>query len=147
MRAAKGCFLLRDGPFPAKPGSAEGPASQLEEAKLLSVPIEFTPFLLLILWSVYFTGTGGLPECEVEANVFLGGVSSFVFSTLLLPPGMGWDGMPGLGLLSFFTVSVKILLSCIFIFVFELKINMFLENHPTSVQCRVNLLFRMSLSM
>lgn len=102
VRAAKGCFLLRDGSFPAKPGSAEGPASQLEEAKLLSVPIEFTPFLLLILWSVYFTGTGGLPECEVEANVFLGGVSSFVFSTLLLSPGTGWDGMPGLGLLSFY---------------------------------------------
>lgn len=140
MRVAKDCFLLRDGSFPAKPCSAEGPAPQLEEAKLLSVPIEFTPFLLLILWSVYFTGTGGLPECELEANVFLSGVSSFVFSTLLSPPppGMGWDARPRLAQL--------LLLSCIFIFVFELKINMFLENHPTSVQCRVNPLSRMSLS-
>lgn len=139
VRAAKDCFLLRDGSFPAKPCSAEGPAPQLEEAKLLSVPIEFTPFLLLILWSVYFTGTGGLPECELETNVFLGGVSSFVFSSLLLPAGMGWDARPRLAQL--------LLLSCIFIFVFELKINMFLETHPISVQCRVKPLFRMSLSM
>lgn len=86
MRAAKDCFLLRDGLFPAKPCSGEGPAPRLEEAKLLSVPIEFTPCLLLILGSVYFTGTGGLPECGLEANVFLCGVSSFVFSILLPPP-------------------------------------------------------------
>lgn len=105
------------------------------------MPIEFTPCLLLILGSVYFTGTGGLPECELEANVFLCGVSSFVFSILLFSPSpvMGWDARPQLAQL--------LLLSCIFIFVFELKIKMFLENHPTSVQCRVKPFSRMSLSM
>lgn len=63
---------------------------------------------------------------------------SFLFSFPPFPV-MGWNARPRLAQL--------LLLSCIFIFVFELKIKMFLENHPTSVQCRVKPFSRMSLSM
>lgn len=80
------------------PSQVQGPETQLEEAKLLSVPIEFTPFLLLILWSVYFTGTGELQECELKANVFLYRVSSFAFFFFYSPFPPVLDGMSGLSL-------------------------------------------------
>lgn len=106
------------------------------------MPTEFTPCLLLRLWSVYFTGTGGLRECELKAEVLLSGVSSFVFFFfLILLFSLCWDGMPGL--LSLHSLYC----SAVSLFVFELTINMFLEHHPTQLcSVRSKAALRMSRS-
>lgn len=87
LRQAKDRFLVQvelcfqpSGVFSGRPCATSG------RNGVTLAPTAFTPFLLLILWKVYFMGTRGLQECELKANASVYGVSSVVFLILLLLP-------------------------------------------------------------